>query len=109
MMITAMDRLDREEARKLLGNSSGIILEEKEGTLSIGYVDYDVSWFGGRDYECFYRLDRENAERFQTALKKDYAGDLFEMCVEAFSVKFSNSRFEQFCAGNGITYTKSSY
>ncbi len=109
MVIYATDRLEKGDAAKLLGNSSGMILEETEGDITIGYVDFDVSDFGGRDYECFYKLDKRNSELFKSALQKAYSGDLFGMCVQAFSIKFSNGRFESFCAENGIVFVKNTY
>lgn len=42
--------------------TSGFWLNEKDdGSISIGYEDYDVSEFGGSDYEQTYNLDSENA------------------------------------------------
>ncbi len=105
----ATDRINREEANTLLGNSSGIILTENDEGITIGYVDFDVSEFGGRDFECFYKLDPPNAELFVSALKKKYDGDLFDMCVKAFSIKFSSRIFEDFCRSNGISYEKNMY
>ncbi len=106
----ASDRLKREDVLKTLGNSSGMILEENGDTVTIGYVDFDVSDFGGRDYECFYELDSENTRAFMASLDGDiYEGDLFDRCVQAFSIKFSNSRFEDFCKEHGIAYNKKTY
>ncbi len=107
-MTFATDRSTKEELA-LLGNSSGLILNEDNNTVSLGYVDYDVSEFGGRDYECFYELDSENAALLRAALQKAFEGDLFDMCVQAFSIKFSNLRFEAFCSENGISYFKKTY
>ncbi len=105
----AMERISAEEVRKELGNSSGIMIEEDDGAVTIGYTDYDVSEFGGRDYECFYTLDKESSERFKSALSKKYTGDLFDMCVQAFTIKFSNSAFESFCKENKLEYEKKMY
>ncbi len=93
----------------MLGNSSGIILEETEDFISIGYVDFAVPELGDRDYECFYKLDKKNADLFNAALERVYTGDLFDMCAQAFTFKLSNSQFENFCTENKIEYTKSTY
>lgn len=107
--ISAGDRLSREEIKEKLRNSSGLILEEDEGLLTLGYVDFDVSEFGGRDYECFYKLDLRNSELLKSVLQANYQGDLFEQCVKAFTIKFSNGLFEEFCEVNNITYQKNTY
>ncbi len=107
--IHARERLSLEASEKLLKNSSGLILEENEGRLTLGYVDFDVSEFGGRDYECFYSLDVRNSHLLKSILQTKYEGDLFEQCVQAFTITFSNTLFEEFCKANQVSYQKSTY
>ncbi len=107
--IKASDRLSKEEVKKILKNSSGLILKETDGKLTLGYVDFYVPEFGGRDYECFYRLDLQNSNLLKETLKSRDKGDLFEQCVEAFTIKFSNDKFETFCDENSIEYKKTTW
>ncbi len=106
---SATSRLSKEDAARLLGDSSGMLLQEDDNEISIGFVDFEVSMFGGRDYECFYILKKENADLFREALAKQYTGDLFEQCTQAFTIKFSCTRFEKFCDDLGIKYILNTY
>ncbi len=108
-VIYATDRLEKQDIIKELGNSSGLILEEDDETITIGYIDYDVSEFGDRDYECYYKLDENNTKLFKSYLNDKYDGDLFDKCVQAFSIKFSNTLFEKFCKDYNISYSKHTY
>ncbi len=106
----ARSRIGREKlAEIILGNSSGLVVQDKEGRLTLGYVDYEVEEFGGRDYECWYLLDEENSARLKNALESIDEGDLFDKCVKAFTIKFSNNQFENFCQTYGIAFKKSTY
>lgn len=89
--------------------TSGFWLEEKNGTIAIGYADYGVSQFGGGDFEKTYYLDKENAQRFTDALKKEYEGTLKEMVAAAFGENFKDPLFWEFCKKNGITYSSSTW
>ncbi len=109
MSESAIMKLSKADAKRLLGDSSGLILDEHKDGITIGYVDFDVSEFGGRDYECFYKLDAKNAMALKTALAERRTGTLFNMCAEEFTIKFSNSLFESFCLEYDISYTKSTY
>ncbi len=104
-------RLDAVVSRLELGNSSGLMVTEwSDGTLEIGYVDYEVGFFGDRDFECFYVFDKENAARFKACLlQKGYEGDLFDQCAAAFTYKCSSPALEEFCQSNAISYERRTY
>ena len=90
--------------------TSGFMLTEREnGSITIEYVDYGVSEFGGCDYEKTYILNCENAEKFRSALQSTYNGSLEEMIEAAFGRKFSDRKFWDFCKENSITYSESSW
>ncbi len=107
--IFANDRIKIDDRNNILGNSSGMILSIEDDIISIGYIDYNVSFFGDKDYECFYELDLVNSNLFKEKLSEKYTGDLYDMCVSAFTIKFSNTKFEKFCAENNILYSKNTY
>ena len=60
--------------------SSGLMLEEKEdGSIHIEVDDYNVDSLGGRDFECHFTLDKENAELLKKAVLNhggDFMGDV---------------------------------
>ena len=89
--------------------TSGFWIEEKDGGISIGYVDFGVSMFGGGDYEKNYYLNKENSEKLENALKKQYSGTLDEMIEAAFGRGFKDSDFWAFCKENEIEYTSSTW
>ena len=89
--------------------TSGFWVEKKNNKISIGYVDYGVSEFGGMDFEKTYYLDEENSKKFIDALKKEYKGSLKKMIEEAFGSNFCDPEFWDFCEENGIEYTSSTW
>ena len=90
--------------------TSGIeVTENEDGTVELFYTDFGVEEFGGHDYECTYRLDKENATIFRNELSKTFGGTLREMVVSAFTKEFSDSKFREFCKEKGIEYEKSTW
>ena len=89
--------------------TSGFWVTQSDEKISIGYEDYGVSQFGGRDFEKTYYLDEENSQKLITALKKEYTGTLSEMIEAAFGKNFSDPTFWDFCQKNGIKYTSSTW
>ena len=89
--------------------TSGFWVEQKNGMISIGYEDYGVSEFGGRDFEKTYYLDEENSRKFEIALEKEYRGSLEEMIEAAFGKNFNDPAFWDFCKKNGIEYSSSTW
>ncbi len=89
--------------------TSGFWVTKAKGMITIGYVDYGVSEFGGGDFEKTYYLDKENSKRFVSALKKKHRGSLEKMIEAAFGKGFRDPDFWDFCKENGITYTSSTW
>ena len=89
--------------------TSGFWVEIKDDGISIGYEDYGVSEFGGGDFERTYYIKGENAERFISALQKEYVGTLEEMIEAAFGKSFNDPAFWDFCKKNGIEYSSSTW
>ena len=54
--------------------TSGFWVTETDGGIQIGYEDYGVSAFGGGNFERTYTLNKDNAQAFVSALKKEYDG-----------------------------------
>ena len=44
--------------------TSGFGVTKKDGKITIEYVDFGVSEFGGGDFEKTYYLDKENSKKF---------------------------------------------
>lgn len=91
------------------GTSGFWLTEREDGSISIGYVDYGVSMFGGSDFEMTYELNAENAEKFITALKKEYQGSTKEMIEAAFGRGFKDPDFREFCKKHDIRYSSSTW
>lgn len=89
--------------------TSGVMVTESDGRITIEYVDYGVSEFGGGDFEKSYYLDKKNSKKFVNELKKEYNGSLKEMIVAAFGKNFNDSLFWDFCKKHGIEYSSSSW
>lgn len=88
-------------------DTSGIQVTEKEdGTIELFFMDFGVEEFGGHDYECTYKFDKENSDKFRSALGKLYNGTLEEMVIAAFTKDFSVSKFNDFCIANDIDYQR---
>lgn len=77
--------------------TSGFGVTKKDGKITIEYVDFGVSEFGGGDFEKTYYLDKENSKKFVDALKKEYKGTLKEMIEAAFGKNFNDPIFWEFC------------
>ena len=91
-------------------DTSGIkVTENNDGSVELFYADYGVEEFGGHDYECTYRLNKENADKFRAALSKLYCGSLREKVVAAFTEVFSETKFNAFCKENDIEFAKETW
>lgn len=89
-------------------DTSGIkVTEFDDGRIELFYVDFGVEMFGGTDYECTYKFDLENSEKFRWALAKQYSGSLQEMVVAAFTDPFSTRLFNEFCKEHEIVFDQS--
>ena len=90
--------------------TSGFGLNEKQdGSISIEYVDYGVSQFGGCEFEKTYTLDSDNTTKLKLALQSTYKGSLRKMIEEAFGRGFDDGNFLTFCKENNIQYSSSSW
>ena len=89
--------------------TSGFSVTKKAGKITIEYVDFGVSEFGGTDFEKTYYLDKENSKKFVAVLKKEYKGSLDSMIEQAFTRNFSDRLFWDFCKQNNITYSSSTW
>lgn len=89
--------------------TSGVWVTETENEIKIGYEDYGVSEFGGRNFECTYTLRAEDAAKFRNALRTAYSGTLKEMVCKAFGEEFHDVAFINFCNDFGIEYSKTTW
>jgi hypothetical protein len=93
------------------GTSGMMFSRSKDGSICIQVVDYGVEEFDGRDWECWYDLDKENADRLNTELKKEHSGTLEKMLQEAFCKRndFLLYEFECFCREHNIVYERQTW
>lgn len=91
------------------GTSGLLFTQNEDGSIRLQAVDYGVAEFGGGDWESWYNLTKENADRLFHELKKLHNGDLKEMLIEEFGKTFEMCEFEQFCKAHGIKYEHHSW
>ncbi len=90
--------------------TSGVMLTESgDGTVILEIVDYNVSEFGGSDYELKYALPSGEAEKLKEYLNGKHKGTLEEMLVVEFGKEFNLREFEKMCAENDIKYKRTSW
>lgn len=89
--------------------TSGVLATRKSGMITIEYVDFGVSEFGGGDFEKTYYLDKENSKKLVSALKKEHKGSLNDMIVAAFGENFNAPLFREFCKKYDIKYSSSTW
>ena len=86
-------------------DTSGILLEEKaDGSIQVGYVDYNVGFFGGRDYESFYNFDKDNADKLRAYLAKLGFSDLLKGLTAVVGVNFDEKKFQALCNDARVIY-----
>lgn len=91
-------------------DTSGLLLEQKaNGSIIVGYVDYNVDFFGGRDYERFYMLDRENADKLRAYLAERGFSDLLKGLTAAVGSNFSDEKFRDCCEKANVKYEQTSW
>ncbi|MGN1103565.1 MAG: hypothetical protein ACI4QI_01690, partial [Candidatus Coproplasma sp.] len=65
--------------------TSGLLFTQKDdGSIRVGVVDFEVGEFGGRDWESWYDLNKENADVLFSELKKLHSGDFKQMLIAEF-------------------------
>ncbi len=105
-----MGDCNNEKGEHDMLDTSGIkVTENEDGTIELFYVDYGVEQFGGRDFECTYKLDKENAEKFRKALNERYTGTLSEKVISAFTKNFNTTAFNDFCRQHGIAFDQTTW
>lgn len=91
-------------------NSSGILLTENgDGSIVVGYVDYNVGFFGGGDYESFYTLDGENAKKLRAYFENAGYATLKEGLTARLGKNFNDGEFVKLCGGLNIIYKHNSW
>lgn len=86
-------------------DTSGLMFtQNKDGSIRVEVVDYDVEWFDGSDWESWYDLDKENADKLYNELKKIHSGTFNEVLIKEFTETFDTRHFEKFCKDCGIQY-----
>lgn len=78
--------------------------ELADGSIRLGYVDYDVEMFGGENYEASYTIDKENTSKLREYLEKNNSGTLEEMIISEFGIHLDKKSFSAVCNENGIEY-----
>ena len=77
-----------------------------DGSVMIGYEDYDVDIFDGDDYEVTYLLDTENFTNLLHYLNIPLNRDTKKLLKKEFRQHFDSRKFEEFCKEHGITYER---
>ena len=91
-------------------NSSGMLLtENKDGSIIVGYVDYDVEFFSGRDYESFYKLDKENADKLREYFTNAGYANLKDGLTDKLGKNFNDSEFCKLCDTLEIKYVHTTW
>lgn len=90
--------------------TSGLLFtQNKDGSVRIEVVDYNVSMYGGGDWESWYELDKNNADKLFAELNKTRKGTFKEVLTQEFGETFDIRRFEEFCREHGIEYSHGSW
>jgi hypothetical protein len=88
-------------------NTSGLLFtRNSDGSALIGYVDYDVEFFGGEDYEVMYYLDKNNFKLLRDSLGISKKGKIENHLKDTFGENFDSEKFEDFCKENNIKYKR---
>ncbi len=89
--------------------TSGMIFEVRgDGTLRVGYEDYGVDFFGGRDFECYYTFEIDMVDALCKALETDRKG-LKKALGDFVGDAFDTPKFEKLCKDNNLTYSRATY
>ena len=87
-------------------DTSGLLFtQNKDGSIRVEVIDYEVEEFGGHDWESWYDLTKENADILYNELRKLHSGDLKEMLIAEFGETFKTIEFEKFCNEHNIIYS----
>ncbi len=92
------------------GTSGLLLTENADGSLRVEYVDYGVGFFGGGDYEVWYTIDTENAQKLRDYLSQKRAkGTLQEQMKAEFGKNLSEKKFQGVCRRLGVELERNSW
>ncbi len=86
------------------GTSGLLFTRNKNGSIRVEVVDYGVAEFDGCDWECWYDLDKTNADLLYEELRKLHKGNFEEMLIKEFGETFNIRHFQSFCKEQNIKY-----
>lgn len=79
--------------------------QNDDGSVRLEVVDFGVSEFDGGDWECWYDLDKDNAQLLFNELSKLHKGSFQEMVIAQFGDTFAIPEFVKFCKEHNIEYS----
>lgn len=79
----------------------------QDGSVMIGYEDYDIDIFDGDDYEVTYLLDAKNFTNLLHHLNIPLNQDTKKQLKKEFGNHFDSRKFEEFCKEHNISYQRS--
>lgn len=92
------------------GTSGLLLTENEDGSLRVEYVDYGVGMFGGGDYEVWYTVEKEDADKLRAYLNEKYqGGTLKEKMKKEFGNDLSETKFNALCKELGVEITRNSW
>lgn len=80
------------------------LYEEKNGGITVSYIDTGVEMFEGGSYEAQYGIDKENREKLEAILRRTNSGTLIEMMKSEFGDCLQKKSFAAWCDEQGIKY-----
>ena len=88
----------------MMPESSGLLFTQNADDsvkIEVIYYDWDVK---DCDYDQWYDIDKENADKLCNELNKTHNGSFKEMLIAEFGKAFDIWKFERFCREHSITY-----
>ena len=83
----------------------------KDGGITLTYEDYNVEAFGGADYEVIYTLTKEESDKLNDLLIKEYKEkegkdnlDLKILIIYKFGERLEKISFASYCDSHNIKY-----
>ena len=89
------------------GTSGLLFTQHDDGSIRVEVVDYDVEEFGGDgcDWEHWYNINKENADKLYNELLKIHSGTFEEMLIAEFSETLDIPKFVKFLREHDIKYS----
>lgn len=91
-----------------MSESSGLLFtQNRDGSIKLQAIQYD---WGDKDcdYDQWYDLDKENADKLCNELSKIHSVTFKEMLIAEFGEEFDIWRFERFCREHNIKFKETS-